>query len=395
MDKIMILGAGIYQVPLIQKANDMGLYTIVCSINGNYPGFALADQCYYVDTTDEQAILRIAKKENIRGICTSGTDVAIPSIGLVCDKLGLPGPSYQAAAAASSKLLMKRLFKKHKVSSARYIEINSYEDLRQAYPSFGETCILKVTDSSGSRGIAKIGRSDNLEYIFQYCTASTHCKTLLLEEFIEGEEIGVDGFVTDGKIQLFIPHRKLVISNGKTNIPLGHELPFPMSDARRLKLLQEVQKAVSALNINTSAFNADVMLTDDNVYIIEIGARSGATGIPEIISKYCGFDYYEKILSVALGKTPAFDFKMQSACLSHLIFPHTQGTVTAISYPPIENVAVSLDVAPGDMVTKIKNGTSRIGQIIVWSESLSSARKKLNECMEFLRIDIREQEGRL
>ena len=37
MKKIMILGAGIYQVPLIRTARRMGLYTIVLSIPGVYP----------------------------------------------------------------------------------------------------------------------------------------------------------------------------------------------------------------------------------------------------------------------------------------------------------------------------------------------------------------------
>lgn len=42
--KIMILGASVYQVPLILTARKMGLYTIVASIPGGYPGFALADK---------------------------------------------------------------------------------------------------------------------------------------------------------------------------------------------------------------------------------------------------------------------------------------------------------------------------------------------------------------
>ena len=40
MKKILILGAGIYQVPLIKKVKDLGHYAIVSSIPGNYPGFA-------------------------------------------------------------------------------------------------------------------------------------------------------------------------------------------------------------------------------------------------------------------------------------------------------------------------------------------------------------------
>ena len=57
MKKIMILGAGIYQVPLIRAAKEMGFFVIVVSIKGDYPGFALADKIYYINTTDREACL--------------------------------------------------------------------------------------------------------------------------------------------------------------------------------------------------------------------------------------------------------------------------------------------------------------------------------------------------
>ncbi len=107
MKKIMILGAGIYQVPLIETARKLGIYTIVVSIPGNYPGFALADKVYYENTTDYNTILRIAKEEQIDGIVTAGTDVAVITIGKVCDELGLCGFSLDAAKIAADKLLMK------------------------------------------------------------------------------------------------------------------------------------------------------------------------------------------------------------------------------------------------------------------------------------------------
>lgn len=46
MRKLLILGAGIYQVPLIKKAKEMGLYTIAASYAGNYPGLSLADETW-------------------------------------------------------------------------------------------------------------------------------------------------------------------------------------------------------------------------------------------------------------------------------------------------------------------------------------------------------------
>ena len=87
MKKIMILGAGIYQVPLILKAKEMGLYTLVVSYPGPYPGFALADECLYLDTRDEAGILKAAREKEIQGICTTGTDVAIRTLGHTAELL--------------------------------------------------------------------------------------------------------------------------------------------------------------------------------------------------------------------------------------------------------------------------------------------------------------------
>ena len=44
MKKLMIIGAGVYQVPIIKKAKDRGLYTIAVSPYGDYPGLKVADK---------------------------------------------------------------------------------------------------------------------------------------------------------------------------------------------------------------------------------------------------------------------------------------------------------------------------------------------------------------
>ena len=108
----MILGAGTYQVPLIQTAKDMGLYTIVVSRPGNYQGFALADKVYELDTRDQEGILQAAREEKIDGICTSGTDVAVATIGYVCEQLGLSGIPLSAGEILTYKSKGKEAFLK-------------------------------------------------------------------------------------------------------------------------------------------------------------------------------------------------------------------------------------------------------------------------------------------
>ena len=62
MKKIIILGAGVYQLPLIKKAKENGLFTIVVSIPGKYQGFQFADKIYYTDTRDSKAIIDLYRE---------------------------------------------------------------------------------------------------------------------------------------------------------------------------------------------------------------------------------------------------------------------------------------------------------------------------------------------
>ena len=59
MKKLMILGASYSQLPLINKAREMGIYTIAASTPGDWPGFDAADESAFVDISDPEAILSL------------------------------------------------------------------------------------------------------------------------------------------------------------------------------------------------------------------------------------------------------------------------------------------------------------------------------------------------
>ena len=169
MKKIMILGAGIYQVPLIKTAKKLGLYTIVVSIPGNYPGFELADKVYYENTVDDEKILEIAKEEQIDGIITTGTDVCVITIGKVCDAMGLAGLSYEAAQIAVDKMLMKTKYEEYGVRTARFRKVLfSDPDIKKTIEGLEFPLIFKSVDSSGSRGITRVDSYDKFDSARKY-----------------------------------------------------------------------------------------------------------------------------------------------------------------------------------------------------------------------------------
>lgn len=146
MKKLMVMGAGTYQVPLIRKAKEMGIYTIAVSIPGNYPGFALADKVLYIDTVDAQAVLQAAREEEIDGICTAGTDVAVRTIGVVNDAMGLCGLSEEAAAIASDKVAMKMCYEAGGVRTARYRKIFFTDDVSEKISGLEYPLIVKIVE---------------------------------------------------------------------------------------------------------------------------------------------------------------------------------------------------------------------------------------------------------
>ena len=402
MKKIVILGAGIYQVPLIIAAKKMGLYVIVVSIPGDYPGFACADKVYEINTTDKEAILAMAKEEQISAIVTTGTDVAVPTVGYVCDAMGLSGISYESAKLATDKAFMKVAFWRGGVTTAPFRVIKSYEEAQAALKEIGLPAILKIVDKSGSRGITKINVAEALREAYDYAVQETGTDHMILEQFIHGHEIGIDAFVQNGQIKAIVPHDKLVFQTGRTGIPMGHICPMEgCSKSLSEKLEQETIKVIRALGLNQCAVNMDVFVTpDDDVYVIEAAGRCGATGIPEVMSGYLGVDYYEVILKNALGEIVEIPSGVRRPTASLLIHSQQSGCLDSISYEfdrisyVQEDSAVSgvgwvqLDYKPGARIHAMENGTHRIGQAIFMADTTQEIFDRMEAFRRSLQVQV-------
>ena len=392
MKKVLILGAGIYQVPLIKTAKDLGIYTIVASIPGNYPGFELADKVYYENTVDYDAILRIAKEEKIDGIITTGTDVAVITIGKVCDELGLKGLSFDAAQIASNKLLMKSKYEEYGVRTAKFRKIAlDDEDYADKLSALSYPLIFKSVDSSGSRGIVRVDSPEEFASAKENVKNNTRSDYFIVEEFIEGEEFGAQSFVKDGKIQFILPHGDYVFQ-GDTGVPIGHFAPYYLDPAVIADAEVQLTNAVKAMGLDNCAINADFILKDNKTYVLEIGGRCGATCLAELVSIYYGFNYYEKILLTSLNEDVAFDSDLSVPNASMLLMSNSTGTIISQtdSNGPDENlVEVHFDYKPGDQVSRFHVGPDRIGHVITKGDTLDEAVDVLNKALENIKIEVR------
>lgn len=402
MKKILILGASVYQVPLIQTAKRLGLYTIVASIPGEYPGFALADKVYYINTIDKEAILQAALEEQIDGICTTGTDVAVATIGYVCERMGLAGVSEAAAVRATDKAEMKKAFQAHQVAASRFRIVRSLEEVYAAAEEIGLPVVVKRVDSSGSRGITIVREKEGLAQAFEDALSRSAKDYALVEEMLKGTEIGVDGVVQGGRLIFLAPHEKFVYRSEKITIPAGHGFPYRGTQKAQEEIKVQMQRAVEALGLDNCSVNADVFVDGDRVYMIELGGRTGATCIPELISMYYGFDFYETILQNALGEsldlghTQAGTDDEASAqltpCMAKLLMSPVNGTITKIEEKRLaelrrDGTQIALDFPVGHLVEAMENGTTRIGHVVTKAERVEALDEMVSRVYSCIEVD--------
>ncbi len=145
------------------------------------------------------------------------------------------------------------------------------------------------------------------------------------------------------------------------------------------------------MGLDNCAINADFILKDGKTYVLELGGRSGATCLAELVSIYYGFDYYEKLIQAALGEDVQFPQEKAVPNASMLLRSDRDGVIRAMkdhNHPDPDICEIQFDYEVGDTVKKFHVGPHRIGHVITKGGTLDAAVEKLNEALENIEITV-------
>lgn len=390
---VMVLGGGRYQLPLIRAGREAGCRVVVMGWPGNFPGYKYASQWYNVDIMDADAVIRVAKEEHIDGILGCGSDFILPTIGKVVDALGVPGSSYQSSVVASDKLLMKEAFARHEVRTAAYREVRDEAGAWAAAKEIGYPVVLKIVDGSGSKGVVICQDEKALVAAYQEVQGMTHHPYFVIEEYIDGEEFGAQAYVANGELQFVMLHGDLIY-HGESGVPVGHYAPA-MTEYEGLQndAEEQLRRAIRALEIDNCAINADFILHEGQVYVLEIGARAGATCLPELVSECYGMNYYDYLLRGACGLSlPSMRRETLHPALVYTPYVTKSGIVKACHVPTMPEVT-DCCVYPevGEEVHAFRTAYDRIGHVVMRGETMEELMKIYKEqIVPFRFVDIQE-----
>ena len=303
MKNLAIIGASYLQLPLIEKAKEMGYTTHVFAWAANDVGETAADYFYPISIVEKDAILEKCREIGICGICSIASDLAAITVNYVAEKLGLPGNGMDAAMKSTNKHLMRKAFERGGDPSPGSIQVDENTDLSQldlTYP-----VIVKPTDRSGSRGICKLDGPDELQEAVSLSLAESFEKKALIEEFAEGQEYSVEGLSYLGKHHILAMTLKYT-TGAPHFIETGHCQPAPVSDALYEQVKEVVVHALDTLGIKNSASHSEIKIDKDgNIKIIEIGGRMGGDCIgSDLVYFSTGIDYVRAVIQIACGIAP-------------------------------------------------------------------------------------------
>jgi biotin carboxylase len=375
--RILILGAGPAQLPLVKRAKARGLHVTVVAGAAGEPALAHADRARVLDLRDEEALVALARQIEPHAVATTGTDVPVRALGRLVAEFGLPGPSLSATRLCTDKLAMKRRFHECGVPCARSRAVRTRAQAERALAQLGLPAFLKIAEGSGSRGLTRIDSAGQLDAAWEYARRSSRTSELLLEAYLPGPEAGVTALVWNGALRWCLPYND-TSTRGPHPTPIGHSLPFQFP-ALAAQIESLMALAVRALGIDDCMLNADLILTPQGPRMLEIAVRLGATCMPELMAFHTGVDPFDCVIDLALGLRPVLMLPPRSApCAALLLRAPGSGQLRQLTVPDHVRqdpalLALEWDKRCGDRVRSFRSGQDRIGALMVAAPSWQQA----------------------
>lgn len=315
--------------------------------------------------------------------------------------LGLPHHSPDAASAARNKLRMRTLFQASRIPTPAFEAHSIDVDPRHIANGIRYPCVVKPLILSASCGVI---RADDPE---SFCKAFTRIKTLLVqlgltekekaaqsllvEDFVPGTEVAVEGILIGGNVQILAIFDKPDPLNGpffeETIYITPSRLPPDIQD----QIADTLQQAAKALGLREGPVHGELRINDSGVWVIELAGRSIGGRCSQTLQFGSGMTLEELILRHALHmEIPTFEREKQAAGVMMLpikdlgYFEAIQGQAEAQNTPGI--VSLEITVQPGDLLVPLPEGTRYLGFLLAKGTSPEFVERSLREASGYLQV---------
>ena len=372
-EKLMLLGGSAQQVTAIREAGNMGYETILCDYLPDNPGQYAADHYYNISTTDREAVLNTARKEQIDGILAYASDPAAPTAAWVAEQMHLPGNPFHAVETLCSKHLFRSFLKSHGFNCPESFSYQNVADALKDVSAFPYPVLVKPSDSSGSKGVTLLKSSDGLQEAAEAAFSFSRAHEIIIEEYVQKSTpylIGGDLFIVNRKVVLWGLMNCYRDEQINPLVPMGKSYPPFLSDVQLRLVKETLQKMVSELPIQNGAMNVELVLDQkDRVFVLDAGPRNGGNMIPELMGMIFDQDIVRMTIEAAMGKQIQLkETEGHPFYATHNLHSARSGVYRDIRFSEELNpylIRKELWKKPGDPVVPFLNSSGALGIIFL------------------------------
>lgn len=307
MKKILILGANPETVSLVLKAKEMGLYTIVTDYDPDAYAKKYADKAANVNAIDVDALVELAKSENVDGVVVGVAEALLPTYCKVCEKLGMPAfSSLESFEIMTRKDHFKDKCREYGVPTIR--EFSADEPDSIVYP-----VIVKPVDGCSSKGITVCDCSDQLKSAIDRALEFSRSGKYLIEEYMKGDEV-ISYYVMQDGNPIFVGMCDRYTYKARkelVQLPTSYIYPSRYIDSYLEHSDKAVKKMIKGLGLNNGSIFFQCFVDSEGIVrTYEPGFRLNGAQEHIIISKVSGIDAKEMYINYALyGKVADRDLE--------------------------------------------------------------------------------------
>ena len=136
------------------------------------------------------------------------------------------------------------------------------------------------------------------------------CNSFLCEDLLLGDQVTVDGYVIEGKVETFGMTGAVFLTG--SNSFSHHVFPCSFDPDLNSRIEQALQRLIPELGLNNSFFNVELRVNEEKgtFFVLEVNSRI-AFQFAKTIESVTGYDPLHLLCDVAIGRTPRYGRHMK------------------------------------------------------------------------------------
>ncbi len=400
MNRVVVVGCGFPQLSLVRAARSKGCVVIGADANPAAVAVPHCNEFFEVSTSDVDGLCDLVRRAEAAAVTTTGSEVSLKATAEVAQRLGLPFyADPETVRRCQEKDAMRGGYRAAGLAVPEFARCEQLGEAIAFARSRGFPLVVKPSRGWGQRGVARVNDESELPRAFEEAraqSASAGAPLVVLEEWLEGREYSVNGWIEDGVLVSYCVTERITVPGRRPlGVMIAEVYPSGLSADDEARVVREARRGAVALGHVRGPCYSQVALGPRGCFLFETAARCGGGFDADVTRLASGVDLYDRLLGVAFGD-PVLEHQgvvapVRNAAIAKFLVARpgrvrtVGGLEAARAIPGVDDVQSFVTV--GGRVWPLTDSAKRAAYALAHGATRDEASARADEALARLSID--------